>query len=1055
MKKRLLTVSCLIGLWPVLTAQKEYKAYVVSNAHFDSQWNWDVQTSINEYVKNTLVRNLWLLDHYPNYVFNFEGGVKYDWMKEYYPEEYARMKEYIRQGRWHVTGSTWDATDPNIPSPESFFKNILLGQDFYEKEFGVTAKDIFLPDCFGFGYTLPTIAAHAGLIGFSTQKLQWRQRPFYGESKVPFNIGLWQGVDGSRIMAALNAKDYTHKWHGEDISDNEELINLAKESINNTAYRYYGTGDIGGSPTHKSIVSLEKGIEGKGKVEIISAGSDQIFEDYYPFDKHPELPVFDGELLMDVHATGCYTSQSAMKQFNRRNEQLGDAAERISVLANQVCGSPYPTAVLNESWKRFIWHQFHDDLTGTSIPKAYTYSWNDELIAQSRFNDIIRQGVGNIARTMDTRVAGIPVIVYNPLSHTRKEVAEANIPCKNAPKGVRVYDANGKEVAAQLTGYKNGIASLSFSTETAPVSCSVYDIRFGNNTNKMAGVKVSDRSLENSIYKLTLNEQGDIASLIDKRTEKELVQSGKAFRLALFTDNQSHDWPAWEILKKTMDQPARSVDQDVRISVECSGPHIGVLKVERSFGPSHFVQYIRMTEGSTDDRIDIKNEVDWKSSNALLKAEFPFAFENEKATYDLGIGTIQRGNNTPTAYEVYAQQWADITSPDGTAGVAILNDCKYGWDKPNNNTLRLTLLHTPGTKNNYAYQNRQDIGLHSFTYSIVSHQQDPLLSDIPAKADALNNPLFTYLAPKQRGKQGRQIALIESVTPQLVVKSVKKAENSDLTVIRLYETLGKPVTDGKLTFNREIEAVQELNGVEKPIGNLPFEGNTVFLSTTAYKPKTISVRFKKQESVQPAIRNLPISLPYTHQAFTAEPFHYTGSFDKDGNSYSAELIDKQITNGNVTYEMGELTENNVVKCKGQVIPLPQDANMDKVYLLVAATDQDQQVEFKIDQNTTSALIPYYSGFFGQWGNDDFSKSFIKDARLAYVGSHRHSRKGNDAYTFTYMYEVMLPLPKGAKELILPDNENIAVFAASLSDNYADNIENAREMRALPLTDLLP
>ena len=187
-----------------------------------------MQRSIREYIPKTLDQNLFLLGTYPDYVFNFEGGIKYQWMKEYYPHQYELIKRYIREGRWHVTGSTWDATDPNIPSAESFTRNILYGQHFYRREFGVEGTDIFLPDCFGFGWTLPTIAAHSGLIGFSTQKLMWRHRPFHGTSKIPFEIGLWQGVDGSRIMAVMDAHNYTTKWRYEDLSHSKYLQDIAR-----------------------------------------------------------------------------------------------------------------------------------------------------------------------------------------------------------------------------------------------------------------------------------------------------------------------------------------------------------------------------------------------------------------------------------------------------------------------------------------------------------------------------------------------------------------------------------------------------------------------------------------------------------------------------------------------------------------------------------------------------------------------------------------------------------------------------------------------------------
>ena len=309
---------------------KKAKAYMVADAHLDTQWNWDIQTTIKEYVWNTLSQNLFLLKRYPDYVFNFEGGVKYAWMKEYYPAQYEEMKEYIRNGRWHISGSSWDATDVLVPSTESFIRNILLGQEYYRKEFGVESTDIFLPDCFGFGWTLPTIAAHCGLIGFSSQKLDWRNHPFYGKSKHPFMIGLWKGVDGTSIMLA-HGYDYGRRWKDEDLSESNYLLELSKRNPFNIVYRYYGTGDTGGSPNLASIRSVEKGIKGDGPVEVISATSDQMFKDFMPYDKHPELPVFDGELLMDVHGTGCYTSEAAMKLYNRQNEVLANAAENAAV----------------------------------------------------------------------------------------------------------------------------------------------------------------------------------------------------------------------------------------------------------------------------------------------------------------------------------------------------------------------------------------------------------------------------------------------------------------------------------------------------------------------------------------------------------------------------------------------------------------------------------------------------------------------------------------------------------------------------------------------------
>lgn len=1023
-------------------AQKPYKAYVVSNAHFDTQWNWDVQTSINQFVRHTMDRNFLLFDQYPDYVFNFEGGIKYKWMKEYYPDKFEKVKEYVRRGRWHVSGSSWDATDPNIPSPESFFRNILLGQEFYKKEFGVQSTDIFLPDCFGFGYALPTIASHCGLIGFSTQKLQWRHNSFYKNtrnSKFPFYTGLWQGLDGSRIMASLNSQNYVHSWDGQDISNDNEIRELAEGSVNKMGYKYYGTGDQGGSPTIKSVISLEKGIKGNGDIQIISATSDQLFNDYLPFKNHPELPVFDGELLMDIHGTGCYTSQAAMKRFNRRNEQLAVASEKAAVVANYLVRSAYPTDEMDESWKRFIWHQFHDDLTGTSIPKAYTFSWNDELISQSCFADIITSSVGLVAKEMNTNTTGTPIVVYNPLSTAHKGLVTAEISMPKGSQGIRVFDQNGKEVNAQLLKNRGGNTEIVFCAEVAPIGYAIYDVRTSK-TQKVSQLKVYANTLENRIYKIVLNSNGDIASLIDKRNNKELVAKGQTFRLALFTKNESFEWPAWEISKNTIDATPIPITDSVSISIAEKGPACVSLCVKRSYGTSKFTQYICLTDGAADDRVDIVNEIDWGTTDALLKAEFPMSVSNPKATYDLGLGFIKRGNNTKNSYETCAQQWADITGDEGY-GISIMNDCKYGWDKPSDNMLRLTLLHTPKTNDRYTYQSRQDFGHHTFTYSIVGHEDQPQFASVPTKSEELNNPLMAFETPRHKGTIGSEFSFVKLSTSQVALKTLKKAQGDDKYILRFYETQGKEAKDVTVEFPTEIVSAAETNGIEAEIGKATFSGNKLTFSTTAFSPKTFAVKLKGNAVNSQVIHNTPVDLPYTDNAFTYDAFNEAGEFDKDGCSYAAELIEKEIVSQGIPFKIGDMGTKNVVKCKNNLIDIPKDRKYNKVYLLAASTDGDIKADFKFGNKVFNCEIPYYSGFYGQWGQTGFTKSFVKDVPIAYVGSHRHSSKyGNEAYTFTYMYRICLNIPEGATQLQFPDDTRVAVFAITFSDNYADDVK---------------
>ncbi len=1049
-KSVLLFVASAMAL--MASAQDKPKAYIVSNAHFDSQWNWDVQTSIKSYIPKTLNTNLMLLEKYPNYVFNFEGGIKYYWMKEYYPHEYDMIKKYVKEGRWHITGASWDANDPNIPSPESFIRNVMYGQHFYRNEFGVLSTDIFLPDCFGFGWTLPTIANHCGLIGFSTQKLQWRNHPFYKTGKkIPFEIGLWQGVDGARIMCVADAHNYTTKWKdGEDLSNSKSLMGFIKNNDGlNTVYHYYGTGDTGGSPTIASVRAVEAGVNGNGPIEIISATSDQLYKDYMPYENHPELPVFDGELLMDVHGTGCYTSQAAMKWYNRRNEQMATAAENAAVVADWFGAVEYPTEMLGEAWKRFVWHQFHDDLTGTSLPRAYEFSWNDELISLKQFADVLTTSVGAVSRKMNTQVSGIPVVLYNAAAYQVADMVEIIIDSAKPIKGVKVYDENGRKVKAQMVSAEGNKAKVLISANVPAMGYVVYDVR--PSYGKAKALSVDANTLENSVYKLTLDANGDICSLIDKRNGKQLVADGKAFRLALFTSNMSTAWPAWEIMRGEIEKTPQSIP-GAKITMVENGELRKTLKVERAFGAgnSTIVQYISLNEGGQADRVDVYNEVDWKETNSLLKVEFPMSYSNAKATYDLGIGAIERGNNTDQAYEVISQQWTDLTAADGSYGMSVLNDGKYGWDKPNDNTIRLTLLHTPGTKGNYAYQSKQDQGKHHFTYSLVAHSGSYQQAGVVAKAEILNQSIKGFVAPKHKGELGKKYSFVSGDNENVILKALKKAEDgSGDYIVRFFETSGKGAQKANFTFPVAIESASEVNGIEDKIGEANISGKNLNVEIGKYGIKTFRVRLANAPTSISPINQAEVVLPYNTQVASYNAFRRNANFDGRGNSYPAELFPAEVVYKGVKFNLAEADENNGVKCESQEVEIP--AGYNKLYLLAASTSRDSKTQFtfkggKNGEETKEVMVPSYSEFVGQWGHYGHTEGYLKPVDVAYVGTHRHNMlKGDLHYEFAYMFMIPVDVPAGATKVQLPQNPQIAIFAATVA-----NDDNA----ILPATDLL-
>ncbi|MGA9545257.1 MAG: alpha-mannosidase, partial [Candidatus Sulfotelmatobacter sp.] len=195
---------------------KQPTLYVVGYAHLDTEWRWEYPQVINEYIRKTMEDNFTLIDKYPHYIFNFSGANRYRFMKEYFPADYARLKKYVNEGRWFPAGSSMEEGDVNAPSAEAIIRQILYGNDWFRKELGKASAEYMLPDCFGFPASLPTILAHSGVKGFSTQKLVWgSSAPRGGPESLektpegtPFNVGVWVGPDGESVLAGLNPGSY-------------------------------------------------------------------------------------------------------------------------------------------------------------------------------------------------------------------------------------------------------------------------------------------------------------------------------------------------------------------------------------------------------------------------------------------------------------------------------------------------------------------------------------------------------------------------------------------------------------------------------------------------------------------------------------------------------------------------------------------------------------------------------------------------------------------------------------------------------------------------------
>ena len=359
------------------------------------------------------------------------------------------------------------------------------------------------------------------------------------------------------------------------------------------------------------------------------------------------------------------------------------------------------------------------------------------------------------------------------------------------------------------------------------------------------------------------------------------------------------------------------------------------------------------------------------------------------ARYDIGVGSLERPNNTPEQYEVYAQQWADLSEPDGSYGVAILNDCKYGWDKPADNVLRMTLLHTPKTRRGYAYQDHQDHGRHQFTYSIVAHEGDWRQGGVVRQAETLNQPVKAFTTTRHAGNLGRSFCFAHVHGEGVALRALKKAEDGSGYVVRVYELNGRGAQDASISFSDLIAEAFELNGNEAVIGPAQTPENELHFDIGPWGMKTFLVRLDPKAS-EP-MKQAQLELPCTLNAATFNAFRADGNIDGAGHSYAAELLPASLVQKGVRFDLRDPAGPVALRAAGQEIALPEGA-WNRVCLLAASSREDVRVRFLAGGEAIDATVPDFRGFVAQWGHTGHTEGFVKEAEYAYVGTHTHGAR---------------------------------------------------------------
>lgn len=815
-----------------LCGHEDVVATCVGHTHIDVAWLWTVAQT-REKVARSFSTVLKLMEEYPEYVFMSSQPQLYKMLKEDHPKVYEKVKEKIKEGVWEPEGAMWLEADCNVTSGESLVRQILHGKRFFKEEFGVDNKILWLPDVFGYSAAIPQILKKSGVKYFMTTKISWNQF-----NKIPNDTFMWQGIDGSEVFTYF----ITTSGPGQDKQSHFTTYNghiqpdtligawrrYQNKDLTNDVLIAFGWGDGGGGATLEMLENarrLSKGIPGAPKVKM--GTSLDYFEKLEKDTKNSKgLPKWVGELYLEYHR-GTYTSMARNKRDNRKCENLYVALEKLSSL-NMILGGDYPQADINNSWETILLNQFHDIIPGSSIKDVYDVTDIEYTELLNKVNKLIEQSINKISNNI--KLESKSVVVFNTLGFERDDIAEFDI-----PQGINnpaVIDVSGNEIVCQKI---DGNKAIFFASKIPANGYKVYKITESSKSNYDT-VKLTTSGAENKFFTIKFDDKGQITSFINKKNNREILKQGYVGNELQAFEDKPMCFDNWDIdiyYKEKM----WKIDNVIDMKIIEEGPVRSTLQITKKFLDSTIIQKVHVY--SDMERVDFNTYVDWKESDVLVKVAFPIDINANEATYEIQYGNVKRPTHNNTLwdvarFEVCGHKWADLS--EGDFGVSILNDSKYGHDIIDGN-MRLTLIKSTCDPNPEA-----DKEEHFFTYSLYVHDGTFKEAKTTNNAYNLNTKLFTKVCDPQTGSLENTLSFAKVNKDNVMIEVIKKAEDSDHLIVRLYEFNNKR-TDVSLEFMKNIHEAYECNLLEENEDtNLNIDGNKINFIIKPFEIKSFKVK---------------------------------------------------------------------------------------------------------------------------------------------------------------------------------------------------------------------
>ncbi|WP_009632530.1 alpha-mannosidase [Synechocystis sp. PCC 7509] len=813
---------------------KQRQIYLVGHAHLDLAWLWAISETW-EVAARTFTSVLQLQTEYPQLTFCHSTPAIYSYIEQHCPDLFAAIQKQVTAGSWEVVGGLWVEPELNLIDGESIVRQLLYGQRYVLEKFGKISTVAWLPDTFGFCATLPQIFASGGIKYFVTQKLLWNDT-----TKFPHAAFWWRSPDGTELFSLMSAPI------GEGIDPVKMATfsyNYEKQTNLRSSMWLPGVGDHGGGPT-RDMLELAKRWDSS---PLFPTPKFTTTEEYLQdIQATPDdFPVWDDELYLEFHR-GCYTTHADQKRFNRRCEGLLYQAELFASLATISANTTYPKAEIEAAWKKTLINQFHDILPGSSIHQVYVDANADWQEVEQITTELIEKSLKAIASLITLpsppQPNSIPVIVFNPLNWVSSQIVTISLP--NPGRKWHVYNHCGDKLLTQLTSETTlvflakkvesvGYSLFWLSSETAETTANTSKNRdsvpTGNSISQNSilnlpencllsqinSLETKDWVLENNLFRVIVDSNsGDLASILDKINNKEILNKSGGNQLQAYKDNGQY-WDAWNIDPNYKQYPLES-SQLKSIEWLEKGAIQTRLRVVRQLGKSEFCcDYILQKDSPI---LKIATTVDFQDREVLVKAAFPFSFETDSATYEIPFGTISRLTKPTTPaqkakWEVPALRWADLSNDN--YGVSLLNDCKYGYDSEPNQ-LRLTLLRSASWPDPEA-----DKGHHEFTYAIYPHSGTWQAAQTVQHGYELNIPFQVIQLPAtseaKTGTLPKAGSFLNLSADNLVITAFKQSEdNPKEWILRCYECYGLVAEKVTLQSVLGLEVAQQVDILEFP-----------------------------------------------------------------------------------------------------------------------------------------------------------------------------------------------------------------------------------------------